>query len=160
MRSSSHLRAENDYLASELAPLKALEEELFTRSRAESKRRTSRCPCERATGGTSNAHAKASTTPSASRVPTENDDLTPPDIDPLTTLPGEQVILDENLEAGDSDFLSVGVLALSPDESWVAVGTDFDGDERHHVTVRPLAGQAPVARRARRRLLRLRLGDR
>ena len=26
----SHLRAENDYLANELAPLKALEEELFT----------------------------------------------------------------------------------------------------------------------------------
>ena len=62
----------------------------------------------------------------------------------MTTLPGEQVILDENVEAGDHDFLSVGVLALSPDESWVAVGTDFDGDERHHVTVRPLAGQSPI----------------
>jgi len=54
------------------------------------------------------------------------------------------VILDENEEAGDSDYFSVGVLALSPDDDWVCVGTDFDGDELHHVTVRPLAGQPSV----------------
>ena len=66
-------------------------------------------------------------------------------IDPLVTLDGEQVILDENAEAGDSDYFSVGVLAVSPDDDWVAVGTDFDGDELHHVTVRPLADQAPVS---------------
>ena len=98
--------------------------------------------------------------PISARVPTVGDDLTPPVIDPETTFDGEQVILDENLEAGGHDFLSVGVLALSPDESWVAVGTDFDGDERHHVTVRPLAGQEPVADDDRRRLLRLRVGQR
>jgi oligopeptidase B len=38
----------------------------------------------------------------------------------------------------------VGVLSVSPDDTWVAVGTDFEGDERHHVTIRPLAGQSPV----------------
>ncbi len=72
------------------------------------------------------------------------DDLTPPEIDPATPLAGEQVILDENKEAGDSDYFSVGILAVSPDDDWVAVGTDFDGDELHHVTVRPLAGQTPI----------------
>ncbi len=39
----------------------------------------------------------------------------------------------------------MGVLALSPDDRWVAVGTDFEGNERHHVTIRPLDGQAPLA---------------
>jgi oligopeptidase B len=78
-------------------------------------------------------------------VPVTSEDLTPPDIDPAATLPGEQVILDENVEAGDHEFLSVGVLALSPDETWVAVGTDFEGNERHHVTIRPLADQAPIS---------------
>jgi len=53
------------------------------------------------------------------------------------------VILDENEEAGDSDYFSVGVLALSPDDDWVCVGTDFDGDELHHVTVRPLPDSRP-----------------
>ena len=48
------------------------------------------------------------------RVPVGEDRDTPPVIDPLTSLPGEQVILDENLEAGDGDFLSVGILAISP----------------------------------------------
>ena len=65
------------------------------------------------------------------------DDFTPPEIDPETTLEGEQVILDENLEAEGHEFLSVGVLALSPDERWVAVGTDFEGQRappRHGAT--------------------------
>jgi oligopeptidase B len=82
--------------------------------------------------------------PISVRVPALGDDLTPPVIDPLTSFEAEQVILDENLEAGESDFLSVGVLALSPDENWVAVGTDFEGNERHRVTIRPLALQDPV----------------
>jgi oligopeptidase B len=82
--------------------------------------------------------------PISARVPALGDDLTPPLIDPSTTLEGEQVILDENLEAGGRDFLSVGVLALSPNDTWVAVGTDFEGSERHHVTVRPLADQPPL----------------
>ena len=38
----------------------------------------------------------------------------------------------------------MGILSVSPDDQWVAVGTDFEGDERHHVTIRPLAGQDAV----------------
>ena len=67
-----------------------------------------------------------------------------PAIDPNVALEGEQVILDENAEAEGHEFLSVGILAVSPDDAWVVVGTDFEGDERHRVTVRPLAGQAPL----------------
>ena len=141
----SHLRAENDYLASELAPLKAVEEELFTEIKSRVEETDISVPTRKGNWWYFERTREGLNYPISSRVPTESDDLTPPTIDPLTTLPGEQVILDENVEAGDHDFLSVGVLALSPDESWVAVGTDFDGDERHHVTVRPLADQAPIA---------------
>jgi oligopeptidase B len=31
-----------------------------------------------------------------------------------------------------------------PVRRWVAVGTDFDGDELHHLTIRPLLGQDPI----------------
>ncbi|MGA7834533.1 MAG: S9 family peptidase [Acidimicrobiales bacterium] len=140
----SHLRAENDYLASELAPLKALEEELFVEIKNRVEETDISVPVRKGGWWYFERTREGLNYPISARVPVVNDDLTPPDIDPLTTLPDEQVILDENLEAGDSDFLSVGVLALSPDESWVAVGTDFEGNERHHVTVRPLAGQAPI----------------
>jgi oligopeptidase B len=140
----SHLRAENDYLASELTPLKALEDDLFVEIKSRVEETDISVPVRKGNWWYFERTHEGLNYPISSRVPTESDDLTPPNIDPLTTLPGEQVILDENVEAGDSDFLSVGVLALSPDESWVAVGTDFDGDERHHVTVRPLASQAPI----------------
>ncbi len=140
----SHLRAENEYLASELAPLKALEEELFVEIKSRVEETDISVPVRKGAWWYFERTREGLNYPISARVPVIDDDLTPPVIDPLTTLPDEQVILDENLEAGDRDFLSVGVLALSPDESWVAVGTDFDGDERHHVTVRPLAGQAPI----------------
>ncbi len=139
-----HLRAENDYLATELAPLKALEEELFVEIKSRVEETDISVPVRKGGWWYFERTREGLNYPISSRVPALGDDLTPPVIDPLTTLEGEQVILDENVEAGDRDFLSVGVLALSPDESWVAVGTDFEGDERHHVTVRPLAGQAPL----------------
>ncbi len=140
----AHLRAENDFLTNELAPLKALEDELFVEIKSRVEETDISVPVRKGHWWYFERTREGLNYPISSRVPTESDDLTPPNIDPLTTLAGEQVILDENVEAGDSDFLSVGVLALSPDESWVAVGTDFDGDERHHVTVRPLSGQAPI----------------
>jgi oligopeptidase B len=140
-----HLRAENEYLAQELAPLKALEEELFTEIKNRVEETDISVPVRKGNWWYFERTREGLNYPISVRVPASGDDLTPPEIDPLSTFAGEQIILDENVEAGDSDFLSVGVLALSPDESWVAVGTDFEGNERHHVTVRPLADQTPIA---------------
>ncbi len=139
-----HLRAENEYLAQELAPLKALEEDLFNEIKNRVEETDISVPVRKGNWWYFERTREGLNYPLSVRVPALGTDLTPPEIDPLTTFEGEQIILDENLEAGDSDFLSVGVLALSPDESWVAVGTDFEGNERHHVTVRPLAGQPPL----------------
>jgi oligopeptidase B len=140
-----HLRAENEYLAQTLAPLKTLEEELFTEIKNRVEETDISVPVRKGNWWYFERTREGLNYPISVRVPARGDDLTPPEIDPLSTFAGEQIILDENVEAGDSDFLSVGVLALSPDESWVAVGTDFEGSERHHVTVRPLADQAPIA---------------
>jgi oligopeptidase B len=139
-----HLRAENEFLAQELAPLKALEEDLFNEIKNRVEETDISVPVRKGNWWYFERTREGLNYPISVRVPAHGHDLTPPEIDPLTTFEGEQIILDENLEAGDSDFLSVGVLALSPDESWVAVGTDFEGNERHHVTVRPLAGQSPL----------------
>ncbi|MGB8179170.1 MAG: S9 family peptidase [Acidimicrobiales bacterium] len=140
-----HLRVENEYLAQELAPLKALEEDLFNEIKSRVEETDISVPVRKGNWWYFERTREGLNYPISVRVPALGDGLTPPEIDPLTTFEGEQIILDENLEAGDSDFLSVGVLALSPDESWVAVGTDFEGNERHRVTIRPLADQAPLS---------------
>ena len=55
--------------------------------------------------------------------------------------PGEQVLLDENALAEGHAFCSVGVLEVAPSHGLVAMGVDFDGDERHLVSFRSLDGR-------------------
>ena len=140
----THLRAENDYLTESFRELKPLEDELFEEIKSRIEETDISVPVRKGSWWYFERTREGLNYPLSCRVPASDDDLTPPDIDPATTLAGEQVILDENAEAGDSDYFSVGVLAVSPDDAWVAVGTDFDGDELHRVTVRPLSGQDGV----------------
>jgi len=140
----AHLRAENDYLARELAPLAPLENELFEEIKARIEETDISVPTRRGDWWYYERTREGLNYPISCRVRVTPGVATPPEITPDAVVEDEQVILDENLEAQGHDFLSVGVLAVSPDDAWVAVGTDVEGDERHRVTVRPLAGQAGV----------------
>jgi len=120
-----HLRAENEFLAQELAPLKALEEDLFNEIKNRVEETDISVPVRKGNWWYFERTREGLNYPISVRVPARGDDLTPPEIDPLTTFEANRSSSTKNLEAGDSDFLSVGVLALSPDESWVAVGTDL-----------------------------------
>ncbi|MGH9057387.1 MAG: S9 family peptidase [Acidimicrobiales bacterium] len=55
------------------------------------------------------------------------------------TGPVEQVLLDENVLAGDSDYLAIGVLDVSPDHAVLAYATDLDGSERYTLRFRDTA---------------------
>src|SRR5487761_2403321 len=140
----AHLEAENEYLAQALADQAPLTELLYEEIKARIEETDISVPVrdrgwwyfERTREGL-NYHISC-------RVPADPHDATPPTVDPHGDLPHEQVILDENLEAAGRDFLSVGVLAVRPDDAWVAVGTGFEGDERPRVTFRPLAGQSAI----------------
>ncbi len=140
----NHLRAENDHLAHTMAELKGLENQLFEEIKSRIEETDISVPTLHGDWWYFERTREGLNYPIFSRVRATAGNLTPPTVDPSSTLEGEQVVLDENIEAGDSDYLSVGVLDVSPDGTWVAVGTDFDGDELHHVTVRPLADQAPI----------------
>src|ERR1700684_4178805 len=109
-----HLRAENDYLTQELAPLKPLEDELFNEIKNRIEETDISVPVRKGAWWYFDRTREGLSYPISARVPAVGDDLTPPVIDPATTLEGEQVILDENVEAGSSENFSVGVLALSP----------------------------------------------
>jgi oligopeptidase B len=141
----AHLRAENVYIAQELAALKPMENELFEEIKGRIEETDISVPVRRGAWWYFERTREGLDYPISCRVPADSDDLTPPTIDTASTLKGEQIILDENDEAKGHDFLSVGILAVSPDDAWVAVGTDFEGNERHHVTIRPLEGQAGIA---------------
>jgi oligopeptidase B len=52
---------------------------------------------------------------------------------------GEQVLLDENLVAKESEYLGVAMIDVSPDHSTLAYATDLDGSERHTLRFRDLA---------------------
>ncbi|MBV9796266.1 MAG: S9 family peptidase [Actinobacteria bacterium] len=53
-------------------------------------------------------------------------------------LPGEEVMLDANQLAGDSEFFSLGALSVSPDGRQLAYSTDYAGDERFTLRIKNL----------------------
>lgn len=71
------------------------------------------------------------------RVPVTDPGVRPV-IAPDTTPDGEQVLVDGNAEAGDSEFFAIGALTVSPDHTRLALATDTTGDERFDLVVRDL----------------------
>ena len=53
--------------------------------------------------------------------------------------PGEEVVLDSNLEADGSDFFALGGVDISADGTLAAWASDVTGDERYTVRVRTIA---------------------
>ncbi|MDH2904065.1 MAG: S9 family peptidase [Actinomycetota bacterium] len=140
----AHLRSENAYLAEELAYLAPLEGQLFEEIKARIEETDISVPVRRGDWWYYERTREGLNYPISCRVRVTPGVDAPPVILPDVAIENEHIILDENLEAEGHDFLSVGVLAVSPDDRWVAVGVDFEGDERHRVSVRPLAGQPPL----------------
>jgi oligopeptidase B len=63
----------------------------------------------------------------------------PPTSPDGTPLPGEEIMLDGNVEAGDSEHFSLGTLDVSPDGRRLAYSVDRSGNERFTLKVRDLA---------------------
>jgi oligopeptidase B len=139
------LTAENEYLKEQLAPQRPLEDALFDDIKSRIEETDTSVPVRNGAWWHFERTREGLNYAVACRAPVGDDRVTPPVIDPDVALSGEEVVFDENAEADGHDFLSVGVLAISPDDRWVAVGTDFEGNERHTLTVRPLDGQEPLS---------------
>ncbi|GAA0716886.1 S9 family peptidase [Dactylosporangium roseum] len=72
------------------------------------------------------------------RVPVVDGQLDPPDIGAGAGLPGEEILLDGNDLAGDSDFFALGTFDVSVDANLLTYSTDFSGDERFTLRVKDL----------------------
>jgi oligopeptidase B len=138
----AHLEAENAFLRTSLSPLKDLEDTIFEEIKSHIEETDTSVPVRKGAWWYFERTREGLNYGVSCRAPATNE--APPTIDPLVTLSDEQVVLDRNVEAEGHDFLSVGVLDVSPDARWVAVGTDFAGNERHRVTFRPLDSQDAV----------------
>jgi oligopeptidase B len=139
-----HLQAENTFLAESFAALKPLENELYNEIKARIEETDISVPVRKGDWWYYERTKEGLNYPISCRLRVSGEGTTPPTIDPNIAIDGEQIILDENVEAQGHDFLSVGVLAVSPNDEWLAVGVDFEGSERHTVTIRSLTGGEPL----------------
>ena len=75
-------------------------------------------------------------------------------------MPGEEVLLDLNVLAGDSDYFALGAYDLAPGQDLLLYSTDHDGSERYTMRVRDLRTGDGPRRRDPRHHLRHRVGGR
>ncbi|MGZ5366680.1 MAG: S9 family peptidase [Aeromicrobium sp.] len=68
----------------------------------------------------------------------DKDDWTPPDLDAHSEIPGEQILLDSNVEAEGHEFFSLGAFTISVDGNRLAYSTDTRGDERYTIRFKDL----------------------
>ncbi len=62
----------------------------------------------------------------------------PADLPDDASLPGEEVLLDLNVLAGDSDYFALGAYDLAPGQDLLLYSTDHDGSERYTMRIRDL----------------------
>ena len=66
------------------------------------------------------------------------DDWDPPVLAPGVEVPGEQILLDCNVEAEGHDYFSLGGFSLTDDDTLLAWSVDLVGDERYTIRVKDL----------------------
>jgi len=66
------------------------------------------------------------------------DDWDPPVLEPGVDVPGEQVLLDSNVEAEGHDYFSLGGFSLTDDDNVLAWSVDTVGDERYTIRIKDL----------------------
>ena len=72
------------------------------------------------------------------RRPVAEGEVDPPSTEDGGPLPGEEILLDGNVEAGDSAYFSLGTFDVSPDGNLLAYSVDLSGDERFTLKIKDL----------------------
>jgi len=136
----AYLEAENSYTEALTADLKNLSDSMFNEIKNRTKETDLSVPTYTSHPGGS-AYWYYDRTIEGSEYPIycrviARDPRTPPD--PENQIVGEEVLLDCNVEAGDSEFFSVGAMTVSLDGRLLAYSTDRTGDERFLLKIKNL----------------------
>lgn len=158
----AHLRAENAYAEAMTAPLEPLRARLFEEIKARTQesdlsvpvayrgwwyyRRTVqgqqypiRARVRIVPGEPRPELAESSQGAEASQGPESSPGSESGGVEAASAPAGEQILLDGNVEAGDSEFFSVGACEVSYDGTRLAYALDLRGDERFALRIRDIA---------------------
>jgi oligopeptidase B len=139
-----YLRGENDYADAILAPTLPLQQQLFEEIKGRIAETDAGPPTPHGNWWYWSRSVEGQQYPILCRRPDPDRSLRAEQVvaDARSGQPaavtGEQVLLDENVLAGSSAYLSVGVFDISPDQRILAYATDLDGSERHTLRFRNL----------------------
>ncbi|SFR67884.1 oligopeptidase B [Agromyces sp. CF514] len=152
----AHLHEENAYTNARTEHLSLLQEQLFEEIRARTKETDLSVPtregdwwyytrtvegqqygihCRAPIAGPDDWEPPMLEAPDAAGGP---DATAAPGAPASVSLPGEQVLLDDNVEAEGHEFYSLGSFDITPDGSTLLYGTDVEGDERYTLRLRAL----------------------
>ncbi len=141
-----HLTAENDYADQATAHLDALRQKIFDEIKARTKETDLSVPVRRNAWWYYARSFQGKQYGVHCRCPVKDPaDWSPPVFNEQTEIPGEQVLLDENVEADGHEFFTLGAANVSPDGNVLAYSVDIVGDERYTLRFKDLrtGGQYP-----------------
>lgn len=135
----AYLEAENTYTDAVTAPLDALRQQIFDEIKSRTKETDLSVPTRRGGWWYYLRTFEGKQYGVQCRCPVADpDDWNPPILDEDTEIPGEQVLLDQNVEAEGHDFFALGAASVSPDGNILAYSVDVVGDERYTLRFKDL----------------------
>ncbi|MGH7290341.1 MAG: oligopeptidase B, partial [Myxococcota bacterium] len=135
----AYLEAENAYAEKQTEHLASLRQKIFDEIKARTKETDLSVPTRRGEWWYYGRSLEGKQYGIHCRCPvTDLDDWTPPQLDENTDVPGEQVLLDENVEAEGHEFFSLGAASMSVDGHTLAFSVDVLGDERYTLRFKDL----------------------
>ncbi|MFB8229834.1 S9 family peptidase [Cellulosimicrobium sp. NPDC055967] len=141
----AHLEAENAYTEARLAHLEPLRERIFEEIKARTLETDLSVPVRQGAHWYYARTVEGSQYPIRARAPIDASlgsdapsSWVPPVLEPGVPVPGEQVLLDDNVEAEGHDFFSLGSFDVSVDGARLAYAVDVVGDERYTLRIRDL----------------------
>ncbi|SON60628.1 Dipeptidyl aminopeptidase BI [Mycobacterium simulans] len=135
----AYLEAENDYADQTTAHLEPLRQQIFDEIKVRTKETDLSVPTRRGDWWYYARTFEGKQYGVHCRCPVADpDDWNPPKFDEHTEIAGEQVLLDENVEADGHDFFALGAASVSLDGNLLAYSVDVVGDERYTLRFRDL----------------------
>ncbi len=128
------LEDENAFVAASLAHTEKLQSELFAEMKARIKETDLSVPFRKDGRWFYNRTEEGKQYPILCRTAIEP----PTDLPDVEPMPGEEILLDMNVLAGDSDYFGMGAYDLSPSQDLLLYSTDHDGSERYVMRIRDL----------------------
>ena len=135
----AHLEAENSHVDEQTAHQEQLRQKIFDEIKSRTKETDLSVPSRRGDWWYYARSFEGKQYGVHCRCPVAGpDDWNPPVLDEHTDIAGEQVLLDENIDADGHGFFSLGAASVSPDGNILAYSVDLVGDERYTLTFKDL----------------------